>query len=335
MSKENAIYPFRHMNITQRHDQGNHVPHHKGSKNYSDKPWDEACKDGGRSYFEPQNDFKVEEVIGLGNNITNSVRLVSVNKLTMPNGKTDYLKLTLTHMEESNLKQVKKGQILKKGTKLLLEGKDGYSTGNHFHITANTGKYYGLLQNSNGAWCYTYEKSLLPDEAFYLDSSWTKVINARSYNFKQMPKKESVGTIVARDQNKNQIEVKVSDLNCRKTAKKSGAEVGFAKKGIHNYTDKATADGYDWYKISAGWIAYTSEWCNLYPKKVVESPKAEEKPKVEEQKVEEKPKLEEKVAEEIKVTDKKQEETTKSNVVMNLINTIIDLIKELLGKNKK
>ena len=38
-----------------------------------------------------------------------------------------------------------------------MEGTDGNATGNHFHITANIGKYYGLLQNNNGKWCYTYE----------------------------------------------------------------------------------------------------------------------------------------------------------------------------------
>ena len=59
----------------------------------------------------------------------------------------DYLCLTLTHMNEDNLKQVFKGQLLKKNSRILLEGTDGYATGNHFHITANTGKYYGLLKN--------------------------------------------------------------------------------------------------------------------------------------------------------------------------------------------
>ena len=187
MNKEYAVYPFSHMNITQRYDQGNHVRHWKNSKDYSDKPWDEACQDSGRSYFIPQNDFKVEEVLGLGNNITNTVRLISVNKLTMPNGKTDYLKLTLSHMEESNLRLIKKGQILKKGTKILLEGQDGNTTGNHFHITANTGKYYGLLQNSNNSWCYTYQKSLLPQEAFYLDNKFTKIVNKNNVPFKNKP----------------------------------------------------------------------------------------------------------------------------------------------------
>lgn len=190
MNKEYAIYPFRHMNITQRHDQGNHTPHWQNSTNHSDKPWDEACQDGGRSYFEPKNDFIIEEVLGLGTNTTNSVRLKSVNKLYIPyKSEPDYLYITLTHMNEDNLAQVYVGQILKAGTRILLEGTDGWATGNHFHITANIGRYYGLLQNSNGKWCFTYEKSLLPHEAFYVDWGWTQILNARNYPFLAVPQK--------------------------------------------------------------------------------------------------------------------------------------------------
>ena len=55
--KEYAIYPFKNMNISQNWNEGNHIPHWQNSKNYSDKPWDEAGKDSGREYFIPQNDF--------------------------------------------------------------------------------------------------------------------------------------------------------------------------------------------------------------------------------------------------------------------------------------
>lgn len=186
--KEYAIYPFRTMNITQNYNQGNHAPHWQGSTNYSDKPWDEACEDSGRSYFEPQNDFIVEEVLGINSSITNTVRLKSVNKLCTPfKEDPDYLYLTLTHMNEDNLRQVSKGQVLKAGSRVLLEGTDGNVTGNHFHITANFGKYYGLKQNSNGKWCYTYEKSLLPEEAFYVDTNYTTVKNSNGSTFKEKP----------------------------------------------------------------------------------------------------------------------------------------------------
>jgi len=185
MDKEYAIYPFETMNISQNWNEGNHISHWKNVTNWSDKPWDEACKDKGRDYFVPQNDFIVEEVLGLNNTITNSVRLRSINKIYMPyKEEPDYLYITLTHMNEDNLRKVKKGQILAKGTKILLEGTDGKVTGNHFHITANLGKYYGLLKNSNGFWCFIYEKSLLPEEAFYVDPNFTTIKNARGSIFK-------------------------------------------------------------------------------------------------------------------------------------------------------
>ena len=275
MVKEYAIYPFKYMNITQRHDQGNHVPHWQDSTNYSDKPWDEACKDSDRSYFEPQNDFVIEQVLGLnGDNTTNSVRLKSVNKLYIPYKKDpDYLYITLTHMNEDNLKLVYKGEILKKGTKILLEGTDGYATGNHFHITANLGGYYGLLKNSNGSWCYTYDKSLLPNEAFYVDTDYTILLNTAGYKFQNLPEEEVVyvGNPVTRNEDVNQIEVIVTQLNCRKEPSLDGEFVGFVNKGIYNYTDTKVVDDYTWYNIGIGWIAYNSSWEILYPKQSISS----------------------------------------------------------------
>jgi len=58
MKKEFSIYPFRHMNITQRHDQGNHTSHWQGVTNWSDKPWDEACKDGGKRRTSGRKEYK-------------------------------------------------------------------------------------------------------------------------------------------------------------------------------------------------------------------------------------------------------------------------------------
>ena len=347
MNKEYAIYPFRHMNITQRHDQGNHVPHWKGSTNYGDKPWDEACKDGGRSYFEPKNDFVIEQVLGLNTTTTNSVRLRSVNKLYIPyKAEPDYLYITLTHMNEDNLRQVKQGQILKSGTKILLEGTDGYCTGNHFHITANIGKYYGLLQNSNGSWCYTYEKSLLPNEAFYLDGSWTQVIYAREYSFQPVPVAEPVGNIVARNENLDQIEVKVPQLYCRTAPNKSGKILGFTKQGIHNYVDKSNADGYNWYNIGVGWIAYTPEWCNLYPKKIVEVPKEEPKteatPSVEPVEPPEIPSGDENKedspitsSQEENSKNEQKEEKKPSNIFIRIIQFITNIIKQIIKASTK
>ncbi len=314
--KEYAIYPFRYMNITQRHDQGNHAPHWQGVTNWSDKPWDEACQDVGRSYFEPQNDFIIEEVLGLNDDLTtNTVRLKSVNKLYIPyKSEPDYLYVTLTHMNEDNLRQVSQGQILKKGTKILLEGTDGYATGNHFHTTANLGKYYGFLKNNNGKWCFTYEKSLLPNEAFYLDSSYTDVIYSREYAFQPVPKDEGVGLPVTRDDAVNQIEVKVPELYCREYPGLQSKILGFTKQGIYNYTDKEEKDNYTWYNIGVGWIAYDSAWCNLYPKKEKEVIPPIDNPKDEE------------------VSNPREEDTNSSrNIFTKIKDIIIKIIKKILS----
>lgn len=264
--KEYAIYPFKNINISQNWNEGNHVYHWKYSKNYSDKPWDEAGIDTGREYFIPQNDYIVEEILGVDSIVTNTVRLRSLNKLYLPYGVEDYLYITLTHMNEDNLKSVKVGQILKKGSKILLEGTDGNATGNHFHITANIGKYYGFLKNSNGAWCYTYEKSLLPEEAFYVDKSFNNVVNTRGSNFVDIPKLEIIGVPVIRNKEYNQLEIKVDNLRCRSNPSLNSDVLGYIKPGIYNYYDVFYNNNYTWYDISVGYVAYNSEWIILYPK---------------------------------------------------------------------
>ena len=242
--------------------------HWNPSANYSDLPWDEAVQDGGRSYFEPQNDFLVEEVLGLGNNTTNTVRLKSVNKLYIPyKDEPDYLYLTLGHMNEDNLKQVKNGDILKKGTKVLMEGTDGFATGNHLHITANLGKYYGFLQNSNGAWCFTYEKALTPIEAFYLDRNYTKVISGNNYNFITLPKPiEQIGKPIEKDTTKDQIEILTDDVLCRETPSLSGEVLGILLPGIYEYNKTMMVDDLLWVDIGIGFVESNSFTSILFPK---------------------------------------------------------------------
>lgn len=192
---EYAKYPFKYMRITQNIGDGNHLPHWKGSKNHSDKPWDEAGKDGGQDSFCPLNDFKIHQILGLNTSTTNTVILKSVKKLRLPYGITDYLYLTLTHINESDLKKLKVGQVIKAGECItaIREGVDGNASGNHLHITANIGKYYGLLKNTNGKWCYTYDKALKPEEAFYLNKKHTTVLDAKGSVFQEVPKESFFG----------------------------------------------------------------------------------------------------------------------------------------------
>ena len=180
---EKALYPFLEMRITQRHDEGNHLPHWYNSTNYSDKPWDEAGLDSGRSYFIPQNDFIIEELLG-SQTEGYSVRLKSVNELKIPYQTNPvYLHITLTHLNYDDYSNLSVNQIIRRGQAIIREGTSGSATGNHLHITANLGNYYGLLQNSNGAFCFTYDIALTPVQAFYVDSSITTILDSRSYSF--------------------------------------------------------------------------------------------------------------------------------------------------------
>ena len=272
--KEYAIYPFEYMRITQNHKGeipnssqiGNHLAHWKPNVNYSDKPWDEAGKDGGRDYFVAKNEYKIVEKLGSQSG-GYAVRLETTHKVYIPY-KDDavILEITLTHLNYDDWSKLSNGQILKVGTKIMREGTSGGATGNHFHITANLGKYYGLLQNSNGKWCFTYEKSLLPDEAYYVDGS-VKILDANGYKFKEVPN-QKVGKPVERNTKVDQLKVKVPELRARKTPSLNGEILGYMNEGYYDIQDKTEADGYTWYKVQDMWIAYSKDWEDILPKEV-------------------------------------------------------------------
>ena len=73
---------------------------------------------------------------------------------------------------------------------MFLEGKDGNASGNHFHISVGKGtpKGNGWAQNSNGKWVLTTSSgSCKPENAFYIDTSFTTVKNKAGLSFKNLP----------------------------------------------------------------------------------------------------------------------------------------------------
>lgn len=272
MKKEYAIYPFEYMRITQRHDEENHLAHWQPTANYSDKPIDEACEDGGRGYFVPKNDYKVVEKLG---NQTNgySIRLETTNKVYIPYQDTPViLEPTLTHLNYDDWSKLSKGQIIKAGQKLIREGTSGLAKGKHLHCTFNIGKYYFMKENSNKKWVFCYEKSLTPVEAFYVDSS-VKILDSKGYAFKEVPI-ERVGTPVLRNTKENQVEVVADNLRARN--KPNGAILGYINKGIYNILERVINGEYEWFKVENDvWIAYSENWSKLYEKEIETTPPTE------------------------------------------------------------
>lgn len=257
--KEYAIYPFDTMRITQRHDEGNHLAHWKPTANYMDKPWDEAGKDGGRDYFVAKNEYKIVEKSG-SQKYGYNVRIETTHMVYIPyKDESVILEVTLTHLNYDDWSKLYNGQIIKVGQRLMREGTSGQTSGNHFHITANIGKYYGFFENSNGKYCFTYEKSLLPDEAYYVDGS-VKILDEKGYNFREVPKMKHVGNPVQRNEKVDQIKVKVPELRARKEPSLNGEILGYINEGYYDIQGKSEADGYIWYKVQDMYIAYNEQW---------------------------------------------------------------------------
>lgn len=170
-------YPTTVMKITQNHTEGNH-------KNHTDYPFDEACADSGRSAFLcPCDEMKILRIYTAG---VNTVWLQSTTPVTMPVGKSRVV-MMVEHPEDDDLKNLKVGQIFRRGQTVFREGKDG-AAGNHFHISVGTGEMRGngWEQNKAGAWVLTVTGACLKaDEAFFV--SGVNIMRSAGYGFAALP----------------------------------------------------------------------------------------------------------------------------------------------------
>ena len=240
-------YPFKTMNITQTYlGTVSHYPHTTGRP--KDYPIDEACENTGRSPMYAPCDVKVVRIYGVGSKGTNTLWVTSTAKVKFANGKTDYLSMQITHPNDSDLKKLKVGQVIKKGTVICCEGTDG-ATGNHIHLSAGMGTITngGWVQNSNGKWVLTTSGGTVkPEQAFYLDSKFTKVKNAHGLTFKALPTVKTVRYKVATD-----------TLNVRKGAGTSYAIAGVLHdRTVVEITTTKTVGKVKWGKLANGngWI---------------------------------------------------------------------------------
>lgn len=186
-------YSSKVMNITQNYNNSfSHKPYSSGKP--ASYPIDEACEDSGKSYLYAPCDVVVKRIYGVGTKGANTIWLQSVDKVKLANGTTSFVTILVQHPNDDTLKKLKVGQVIKQGKEVCLEGTDGNVTGNHFHIEVASCEYSklknkGWVQNSKGMWVIS-NNAIKPENAFYIDKSFTKIKNSNGLSFKELPKEE-------------------------------------------------------------------------------------------------------------------------------------------------
>ena len=237
-------YPFKTMRITQNYSgKTSHKPHTAGTP--KDYPVDEGGADSGKDFiFCPCDEMKIRRIYGVGTKGTNTLWLESTEKAIFADGTKDYFTLMITHPDDENVKNLKVGDIFTRGEKITREGKDG-ATANHLHISAGKGrmKGSGWMQNSKGKWVLTTtDKAAKPEDIFYIDPDFTKVISSGSLKFRQRPCKFTAGYYT--------IDTAVLNVRC-------GPGTQYRKKGVlcKGKTVKITATKDNWGRFSDdSWI---------------------------------------------------------------------------------
>lgn len=166
--------PMETIRITQNYNgKTSHYNHSNGTP--KDYPIDMAGADGGQSCIFAPTDMEVTAIKGVGNNVTNTIWLVSTNKVKTPTF-IDKVFMTITHWNDNcKTSKYKVGDIIKKGEIIGWEGTDG-ATANHLHVVFGRGYSNSWTQNNKGSWvivgetkkpeevCYIYDKFSATDD---------------------------------------------------------------------------------------------------------------------------------------------------------------------------
>lgn len=180
------IYPIKIMNITQTYKNDfSHSRHTVGTP--KDYPIDDNCgATGPNGYFYcPCDAMTVKKIYGVGSSSSNVLWLESTTPVITPTF-TDYVTIMIGHIEDAELNKLKIGQTFTRKEPIAIEGKDGFATGEHFHIVVGRGKFRGSgwVKNTNDIWVInTTGGSVKPEDAFFIDNTFTTIKNSAGLNF--------------------------------------------------------------------------------------------------------------------------------------------------------
>ena len=184
-------FGMKTMRITQNYNgTTSHKPHWYNSRDYADYPIDVAGKDGNKEPYYAPVDMQVVAIKGKGNSMTNTIWLVTTDKVQTPSGIMKvFMALTHWNDNDSYVSKLKVGNIVKAGEPICEEGTDG-ATANHLHIVygnADRGCGDTLIQNSNGKWVSS-GYCMKPEEVMYIDREFTTVVDTCGLTFQDKPK---------------------------------------------------------------------------------------------------------------------------------------------------
>ena len=174
------------MNITQTYKNDfSHSRHTVGTP--KDYPIDDNCGSAGPNgyFYCPSDAMVIKKIYGVGTSSTNVLWLESTTPVITPTF-TDFVTIMIGHIEDSELNKLKVGQVFTRKEPIAIEGKDGYATGEHFHIVVGRGKFQGSgwVKNSNGIWVInTTGGAVKPEDAFFIDNTFTTIKNSAGLNF--------------------------------------------------------------------------------------------------------------------------------------------------------
>lgn len=217
MAWQYFIYPFKVMGISQTYN-GSFSHRKYSTGNRKDYPIDEAGADTGRDWMYAPADMVVKKIYGRGDaGRPNTVWLQTQKKVITPSG-IFYVTGRVTHMSDSDIRNLKVGDRFKAREKMFREGTDGGATGNHIHMAWGIGKYRapGWSANSNGAYVLTTTGSnKKPENIFFVDREFTTIKSSGGLKFRNKPTPKT-----------RYVNTPGSRLNVRKTYRANSEIVG-------------------------------------------------------------------------------------------------------------
>lgn len=245
MNKNYLIYPCKFMRITQNYlGKTSHLPHTTGNpKSY---PIDEGCSDTGRDWFYGFCDeVVIKRIYGVGTGGTNTIWLQSTSPVICADKTERYVTVKVIHCDDAELKKLKVGDKFKRYEQIFCEGKDG-ATAYHFHISAGKGKYIGTgwVKNSKGKWVLNCsEGACKPEQLFYIDPDFTKVLSKGGLNFKTLPEEKAYKLGKYKVTEADVLRIR-PEPNTSKAYKKFSELSASAQKKIKALNGGKEADGY-------------------------------------------------------------------------------------------